>query len=48
MMYFGMALGAAVGGALLPWAGFERLPWVGVPLAAAGLLLMGLSARGRH
>jgi MFS transporter, DHA1 family, inner membrane transport protein len=48
MMYFGMALGAAVGGALLPWAGFERLPWVGVPLAVAGLLLLGLSARGRH
>jgi len=37
-----------VGGALLPWAGFERLPWVGVPLAVAGLLLLGLSARGRH
>jgi DHA1 family inner membrane transport protein len=39
MMYFGMALGAAVGGALLPWTGFARLPWVGAPLALAGLLL---------
>jgi DHA1 family inner membrane transport protein len=40
MMYFGMALGAALGGALLPWAGFARLPWVGAPLAAGGLFLL--------
>jgi predicted MFS family arabinose efflux permease len=41
MMYFGMALGAALGGALLPTVGFERLAWVGAPLAlcALGLLL---------
>lgn len=45
MMYFGMALGAAVGGALLPWTGFERLPWVGVPLALAGLATLWLSVR---
>jgi DHA1 family inner membrane transport protein len=48
MMYFGMALGAAVGGALLPWAGFERLPWVGAPLALAGLSLLWSSTRARH
>jgi MFS transporter, DHA1 family, inner membrane transport protein len=41
MMYFGMALGAALGGVLLPAVGFERLAWVGAPLAlsALGLLL---------
>ncbi|MGL6109656.1 MAG: MFS transporter [Rubrivivax sp.] len=37
MMYFGMALGAALGGALLPAVGFERLAWVGAPLALAAL-----------
>lgn len=40
MMYFGMALGAALGGALLPWVGFAHLPWVGAPLAAGGLSLL--------
>ena len=45
MMYFGMALGAAVGGALLPWAGFERLPWVGAPLALAARALLWWSVR---
>jgi predicted MFS family arabinose efflux permease len=40
-MYFGMALGAALGGVLLPTVGVERLAWVGAPLAlsALGLLL---------
>lgn len=45
MMYFGMALGAALGGALLPVAGFARLAWVGTPLALAGLVLLLWSAR---
>ncbi len=40
MMYFGMALGAAVGGALLPIAGFARLAWVGAPLALAAFALL--------
>ena len=40
MMYFGMALGAAVGGAALPVTGFAHLPWVGAPLALAGLGLL--------
>jgi DHA1 family inner membrane transport protein len=44
MMYFGMALGAALGGALLPAVGFERLAWVGAPLAGAALLLLWRSA----
>ena len=52
MMYFGMALGAALGGALLPAVGFERLAWVGAPLALAALGLLRWSdhraaARGR-
>ncbi len=44
MMYFGMALGAALGGALLPAVGFERLAWVGAPLALAALGLLWGSA----
>jgi DHA1 family inner membrane transport protein len=40
MMYFGMALGAAVGGALLPIAGFARLAWVGAPLALVAFALL--------
>jgi MFS transporter, DHA1 family, inner membrane transport protein len=44
MMYFGMALGAALGGVLLPLAGFARLPWVGAPLALAGFVLLWWSA----
>ncbi len=47
MMYFGMALGAALGGAAVPSLGFARLAWVGapLPLAALGLLLWS-SSRG--
>jgi DHA1 family inner membrane transport protein len=44
MMYFGMALGAALGGALLPAVGFDRLAWVGAPLALAALGLLWGSA----
>jgi DHA1 family inner membrane transport protein len=44
MMYFGMALGAALGGALLPAVGFDRLAWVGAPLALAALGLQLWSA----
>ena len=52
MMYFGMALGAALGGAVLPAVGFARLAWVGAPLALAALTLLWWSdhraaARGR-
>lgn len=47
MMYGGMALGAVVGGAALPWTGFGALAWVGLPFAAAalGLLLVQQDAR---
>jgi MFS transporter, DHA1 family, inner membrane transport protein len=40
MMYFGMALGAAVGGAAVSVTGFERLAWVGAPMALAALGLL--------
>lgn len=40
MLYFGMALGAAVGGAFVGTLGFARLPWVGAPLALAALVLL--------
>jgi MFS transporter, DHA1 family, inner membrane transport protein len=48
MLYFGMALGAAVGGAASLQIGFHNLPWAGVPFVLAGLLtlaLPGASAR---
>ncbi|MBO0237317.1 hypothetical protein, partial [Vibrio parahaemolyticus] len=37
MLYFGTALGAAVGGAASSAIGFDHLSWQGVPLAVAGL-----------
>lgn len=40
MLYFGTALGAAVGGAAIGVLGFERLSWVGAPFAAAGLAIL--------
>lgn len=40
MLYFGTALGAAVGGAASSALGFARLSWIGVPLAALGLLTL--------
>ncbi|MBX3607947.1 MAG: MFS transporter [Piscinibacter sp.] len=49
MLYFGTALGAAIGGPASLAVGFERLPWVGVPFAALGWLtlrLAGTSPRG--
>lgn len=33
MLYIGMALGAALGGPMALWLGFERLGWVAAPLA---------------
>jgi DHA1 family inner membrane transport protein len=45
MMYFGMALGAVVGGAAVPAAGFDKLAWVGAPLALAALGLLWRSTR---
>lgn len=40
MLYVGTALGAAIGGAASSWVGFDRLAWVGVPLALLGLALL--------
>jgi DHA1 family inner membrane transport protein len=47
MLYFGTALGAAVGGAASEGVGFERLAWVGVPFAVAGLATLRLAASRR-
>jgi predicted MFS family arabinose efflux permease len=44
MLYFGMALGAAVGGAVSLQIGFHNLPWAGVPFVLAGLLTLLLPA----
>lgn len=44
MLYFGTALGAAVGGAASRGLGFERLAWVGVPFALAAWLTLRISA----
>jgi predicted MFS family arabinose efflux permease len=46
MLYFGMALGAALGGAAAPVLGFGRLSWVGVGAVALGLMLL-LTGRSR-
>lgn len=40
MLYFGTALGAALGGAASGTLGFERLSWMGVPLALLGLVTL--------
>jgi DHA1 family inner membrane transport protein len=48
MLYFGTALGAAIGGVAAAQVEFARLAWVGVPFAIAGLatLWMGAGSRG--
>lgn len=43
MLYFGTALGAAIGGPASLAVGFERLAWVGVPFAVAGWLTLRLA-----
>jgi DHA1 family inner membrane transport protein len=40
MMYFGMALGSALGGLAVASSGFAQLAWVGAPLALAALALL--------
>jgi len=45
MLYFGTALGAAIGGAVVGQVGFDHLAWVGVPFALAGLGTLWISAR---
>jgi len=45
MLYFGTALGAAIGGAAASHVAFDQFAWVGVPFAVAGLvtLRMGIA-----
>ncbi len=45
MMYFGMALGAALGGLAVAISGFDRLAWVGAPLALGALALLWAGAK---
>ena len=44
MLYFGTALGAAIGGAVVGHVGFAQMAWVGVPFALAGLATLWVSA----
>jgi len=45
MLYFGTALGAAIGGAVVAQVGFDHLAWVGVPFAIAGLATLWAGGR---
>ena len=45
MLYFGTAAGAAIGGAMSARVGFDRLAWVGLVFAVAGLATL---LRGRN
>lgn len=48
MLYFGTALGAAIGGPASLAVGFDRLAWVGVPFAVAGWLTLRLAGTNAH
>ncbi|RZU03108.1 MFS transporter [Rivibacter subsaxonicus] len=45
MLYIGTALGAALGGLFAAPLGFDRLAWIGVPLALLGLLTLVVGRR---
>lgn len=45
MLYFGTALGAAVGGPASAGVGFGHLPWVAAPFAVAAWLLLAVGQR---
>jgi len=45
MLYFGTALGAAIGGAVIAQVGFAHLAWIGAPFAFAGLVTLSISER---
>jgi DHA1 family inner membrane transport protein len=45
MLYFGTALGAAVGGLALDAVGFAHLGWIGAPFAFAGMATLWISRR---
>ena len=48
MLYFGTALGSAIGGAVVGGVGFAHLAWVGVPFALIGLATLAISAGNRR
>ncbi|MFZ2649146.1 MAG: MFS transporter [Burkholderiaceae bacterium] len=45
MLYFGTALGAAIGGAVSASVGVANLAWAGVPFACAGLFTLWINTR---
>ena len=45
MLYFGTALGAAIGGAAASRVAFDQFAWVGVPFAVAGLVTLRRDGR---
>jgi DHA1 family inner membrane transport protein len=45
MLYFGTALGAAVGGVVSATVGVANLAWAGVPFACAGLFTLWINTR---
>lgn len=47
MLYFGTALGAAVGGPMSGQVGFAHLPWVAAPFAIGAWLLLAIGSRRR-
>jgi DHA1 family inner membrane transport protein len=48
MLYAGSALGAALGGAASGALGFDKLSWIGVPLAALGLATLYIEQAQRR
>jgi MFS transporter, DHA1 family, inner membrane transport protein len=48
MLYAGSALGAALGGAASGALGFDKLSWLGVPLAALGLATLAAESAQRR
>ena len=48
MLYAGSALGAALGGAASGALGFDKLSWLGVPLAALGLVTLAAESAQRR
>jgi DHA1 family inner membrane transport protein len=47
MLYFGTALGAAIGGAASAVVRFDQMAWVGVPFALAGLATLWIGSANR-
>lgn len=47
MLYLGTAFGAAIGGLVAGDVGFDRMAWVGVPFALAGLATLWISTGNR-